>query len=264
MNNTNKRNNNNKNNFIVTRRRRVRRGNKVNNKYTRIYRPRPTTFGPGSQFIILSRIVSLRADTIQVYSLNNALNSLEWGKVEFDFMFFKVDRIALIFLPRVYPISDNQDCLYVNINYTAKQIEAPSIQDNTQMISPYLPKPKMIIYRVPHVSVDGIVLNSWLDHGDFIEMTNKINFTMSSPDNITGWNFRLEMGVKCRLPTNPEETKKYEKQYVNINKEGVAKNTTDYKEVFSQESIQAVKHQQEDQIEQQNDQQNQIKRANSI
>lgn len=179
---------------------------------------RQTTFGPGSQFIILTRLAAVQADTVQTYSLRNVLDSKEWSKVEFDYCFFKIHRIAMVFLPRNLPTSYNQDSLYVNINYTAQPIEAPSIQDNTQMIPPYLPFPKTLIYRVPHVSVDGIVLNSWLDHGDFIDATEKIVFTLSSPDNAIGWNFRLELGVICRLPTNPTESKnnnKIIKQIIN-------------------------------------------------
>lgn len=165
------------------------------------------TFGAGSQFIVITRNAGITADTIQYYKVSDILTSAEWPKVENDWNFFKVQRIYLIFMARNLPSSTNQDPLYVNINYKAGDIEKPSIQDNTRIVFPYLIRPRILKYRVPHVSIDGVVLNAWLSRLDFLTAAENIVFSFSAPGNNTEWNVRFELGLACRGPASPQEAK---------------------------------------------------------
>jgi len=165
------------------------------------------TFGAGSQFIVITRNVGITADTIQYYKVSDILTSSEWPKVENDWNFFKVQRIYVIFMARNLPSSANQDPLYVNINYKAGDIEQPSIQDNTRIVFPYLIRPRILKYKVPHVSIDGVVLNAWLSRLDFLTAAENIVFSFSAPGNTTEWNVRFELGLACRGPASPQEAK---------------------------------------------------------
>lgn len=108
-------------------------------------------------------------------------------------------------MPRNIPTSSNQDPLYINVNYKAGDIEQPSIQDNTRVVFPYLIRPRILKYRVPYVSIDGVVLNAWLSKLDLLTGAENIVFSFSAPGNTSEWRVRFELGVVCRGPTQPQD-----------------------------------------------------------
>lgn len=176
-------------------------------RYMTVLNSRTQTFGAGSQFLVITRNVGITADTIQYYKVSDVLTSSEWPKVENEWFFFKIEKIVLIFMPRNNPSSLNQDPLYVNVNFKAGDVEQPSIQDNTRIVFPYLIKPRILRYVIPHVSIDSVVLNAWLSKADFLIAAENIVFSFSAPGNQTEWNVRFELGLACRGPTSPQEAK---------------------------------------------------------
>jgi hypothetical protein len=189
-----------------TNRKIIKRINNVS-RYLTVLNSRVQSFGAGSQFIVISKMTGIIADTIQYFSVNDILTSKEWSKVENDYNFFKIDHIILLFHPRNLPLSSNQDPLSVNLNFKAGSVESPSLQDNTRIVFPFLTRVRILKYYVPHVCVDGIVLNAWLSRADLLQGSQNIVFSFSAPGNTSEWNVRFELGLICRSPAQPQESK---------------------------------------------------------
>lgn len=208
-------NKNNRNNY----RRKIRNYNRKFRPYYRLpYRYKMSryftvinnklqSFGAGQQFIVITKKTGIIADTIQYVNLSTVLNSIEFDKVKNDFNFFKIEYIILLFPPRNYPVSTNQDELQVNINFKSGDIEAPSILDNTRIVPTFFTNYRKLKYYVPHVCVNGYVLNAWLDRDNLMSATENIVLSFSAPGNQTQWRVRIELGIICRSPAQPSQDK---------------------------------------------------------
>jgi len=172
-------------------------------------RTQPSTFGPGSYYISITKLVSgtLNAET-QIRIWNDVLdNNVEFERVKDDFKYFKMNGVAVTFHPRNLPITGNQKPLYMIMNYDGKLTNNLRLQDSAKVIPSYLPRRKVYKFNIPSINSVAGVMDKWTNKSDLATWRDLI-LQLHAPDNTTDWNFRVDVLIIMRGPTVAESTSK--------------------------------------------------------
>jgi len=163
---------------------------------------RPSTFGPGSYFISITKLVSGSLSTevvIRIYE-DVLLNNLEFERVKDDFKYFKLKGVAVTFHPRNLPIANNQKPAYMILNYDGRLTNSLRLQDSTKIIPAYLPTFKVYKFNIPSINSVAGVLNRWTNASD-VDTWRDLKLQIHAPDNTSDWNFKVDVLINLRGPT---------------------------------------------------------------
>jgi hypothetical protein len=168
-------------------------------------RTRPSTFGPGSYFISITKLVSGSLSTEVVIRIweDVLLNNVEFERVQDDFKYFKLRGIAVTFHPRNLPIAANQKPAYMILNYDGKTTTNMRLQDSAKIIPAYLPNFKIFKFNIPKINSVAGVMNSWTNKSD-LDTWRDLKLQIHAPDNTTDWNFKVDVLLNMRGPTVAE------------------------------------------------------------
>lgn len=192
------------------------RNNNKTNKYKRKNkfklvsynnRTQPSTFGPGSYYISVTKLVSGTLNTeTEIRIWNDVLdNNVEFERVKDDFKYFKMNGVAVTFHPRNLPISGNQKPLYMIMNYDGQLTKNLRLQDSAKVIPAYLPRSKVYKFNIPAINSVAGVMNKWTNKSDLATWRDLI-LQLHAPDNTTEWNFRVDVLITMRGPTVTESS----------------------------------------------------------
>jgi len=203
--------NNNKN---QTKRKKQKRKNKLKVRYRRNkfaiakynQRTRPSTYGPGYYRISVTKLFrgSLESQVnIVLYSEVISINP-EFERVKNDFKYIKLEGIAVTFSPRNLPLANNQTPAYMILNYDGITTKNIRLQDSAKVIPAFLTRYKIYKFNIPKINSFAGIMNGWYNIGDIAYLSDLL-LQIHAPNNTSEWNFKIDVIITLRGPTNEED-----------------------------------------------------------
>lgn len=199
---------------------RRRRRNKVFRIATYQSSTKPSTYGPGSYRLNVTKLVSGQLNT-QV-TLNGYHDIIyqnpELGRIKSDFKYFKYRGITITFYPRNIQGENNETPCYFLVNYDGLPTENLRLQDNVKLVPAFHIKQKIYKFKIPNILAQSGTLNAWLTENELNNFA-QVLFQFHAPDNTTSWYFRIDINMVCRGPTNVTEIKEIKLNELNEEEE---------------------------------------------
>jgi len=167
------------------------------------YKNKTKTFGKGKMITAMTKIVVGNFGTQTVVQLSEIAFSMEFQSLKSNFLYFKTLGVGLTFMPQNKDITEN---LYFMINWDGEPLANFRINDNVNIVPPYIIKPKTFYFKVPRLIDYSGVMN-------FFRQTSDLTFLptlqLSCPDNTIDWSIRVDIIMEFRSLNVRTVTNKY-------------------------------------------------------
>lgn len=188
------------NNKFKNNNKRKRKINKLNNQRFHITRypflTKPTSYGPGTYLLAVTKTNSgvLDPQVIQQLYTTYMINNPELERVNKDFKYVKLLGITISFFQRNLPSEGNLYPAYLTVNFDGNETQNLRLQDNTKIVSPFIPRLKQYKFYPPSIAMDGVMLNKWIpvfNLGNY----DSILLQIFAPSNTTSWIWKVDISL---------------------------------------------------------------------
>jgi len=167
------------------------------------YKTKTKTFGKGKMITAMTKIVVGNFGTQTVVQLSEIAFSMEFLSLKSNFLYFKILGIGLTFMPQNKDITEN---LYFMINWDGEPLSNFRINDNVNIVPPYIVKPKTFYFKIPRLIDFSGVMGFFRQTSD---MTFLPTLQLSCPDNTIDWSIRVDIITEFRSLNVRTVTNKY-------------------------------------------------------
>jgi len=156
------------------------------------YKNKTKTFGKGKMITAMTKIVVGNFGTQTVVQLSEIAFSMEYLSLKSNFLYYKILGIGLTFMPQNKDITEN---LYFMINWDGEPLANFRINDNVNVVPPYIIKPKTFYFKVPRLIDYSGVMNFFRQTSEMVLLST---LQLSCPDNTIDWSIRVDVIMEFR------------------------------------------------------------------
>jgi len=167
------------------------------------YKTKTKTFGKGKMITAMTKIVVGNFGTQTVVQLSEIAFSMEYLSLKSNFLYYKILGIGLTFMPQNKDITEN---LYFMINWDGEPLANFRINDNVNVVPPYIIKPKTFYFKVPRLIDYSGVMNFFRQTSEMVLLST---LQLSCPDNTIDWSIRVDVIMEFRSLNVRTVTNKY-------------------------------------------------------
>jgi len=167
------------------------------------YKTKTKTFGKGKMITAMTKIVVGNFGTQTVVQLSEIAFSMEYLSLKSNFLYYKILGIGLTFMPQNKDITEN---LYFMINWDGEPLANFRINDNVNVVPPYIIKPKTFYFKVPRLIDYSGVMNFFRQTSEMVLLST---LQLSCPENTIDWSIRVDVVMEFRSLNVRTVTTKY-------------------------------------------------------